>query len=56
MEEEHYIIWIALVHDNEIVKVELKPNDKPEAVFPYISNAEIYAYCNLHGLWKTDLK
>ena len=33
----------------------LKPNDKPEVCFSICDGDEIevvYAYCNLHGLWK----
>ena len=56
MEEAHYIMWIALVHNDEIIKVNLKPGDDPEAIFDYVENAEIYAYCNLHGLWKVEVK
>ena len=52
MTSEHYIKWIALIKDDMIIKVSLKPESKPEVRFPYISGSEIYAYCNLHGLWK----
>ena len=56
MTEEHYIMWILLVKDNMVVKVELSPNSKPEVRLPYVSNSEIYAYCNLHGLWKNTVE
>ena len=52
MQEVHYIEWIeATSADGQIVKVFLKPGDKPEAEFPFepVSARE---YCNLHGLWK----
>ena len=52
MEEEHYIEWIAEEKDNMKIIVNLKPGEKPEAKFPYIKGATIYAYCNKHGLWK----
>ena len=52
MTSEHYIMWIALIKGDMIVKVCLKPDSKPEVRLPYISGSEIYAYCNLHGLWK----
>ncbi len=55
MLEEHYIEWIALVKDDKIIRVNLKPGEEPKAVFPYEENAEIYEYCNLHGLWKTSI-
>ena len=56
MSEEHYIMWIAYVSDNNIVKKELKPGDEPEALFDFKDNGTIYTYCNLHGLWKTEIK
>ena len=34
---------------------DLKPGDKPEVCFPLCEGDEVeavYAYCNLHGLWK----
>lgn len=56
MEEEHYIMWIAQVSDNETTRVRLKPGQKPEAKFKHIPNSTVYAYCNKHGLWKTEVK
>ena len=32
----------------------LKPGDKPEADFHLVEHGTVYAYCNLHGLWKTE--
>ncbi|MBR4618853.1 MAG: desulfoferrodoxin [Bacilli bacterium] len=55
MSDEHYIMWIALVNDNDIKMVKLKPSDNPIATFPYINESEIYAYCNLHSLWKNNV-
>ena len=56
MSEEHYIMWIALVSGGEIIKINLKPGDAPEGMFDYKEDATIYSYCNLHGLWKVDIK
>lgn len=55
MVEEHYIMWIAQVSENRTTRVTLKPNEKPEAKFPYIPGSTIFAYCNKHGLWKTTI-
>ena len=52
---EHYIEWIALQTKNGIQRKELKPGEKPEANFALCDGDEVvavYAYCNLHGLWK----
>ena len=52
MTNDHYIMWIALVEETKTTRVSLKPGDVPEVKFPYVKGASIYAYCNLHGLWK----
>ena len=53
MTEEHYIMWIALVTDYDITFKKLTPEDEPKATFKYEKESIVYAYCNLHGLWKT---
>jgi superoxide reductase len=56
MTEEHYIQWIAAVTENGIFRKALKPTDKPETTFDCLDKVvAVYEYCNLHGLWKTDL-
>ena len=53
MTEEHYIQFIAYADDGEVVIKHLNPGDAPKASFR--KGAElgtVYAYCNLHGLWK----
>ena len=55
MQEEHYIEWISIQtkYGNQIKK--LKAAEKPEACFALCDGDSIeavYAYCNLHGLWK----
>lgn len=56
MTEQHYIEWIAVVSDNGTERISLTPNDEPKAVFCDKANADVYAYCNLHGLWKAEVK
>lgn len=56
MEKEHYIEWIMLVSDNKEYVVKLYPEQEAQARFPYIQGSTIYAYCNKHGLWKTEVK
>ena len=51
MTEEHYIMWIVYVSNNVVTRVSFKPGDKIEEHFKYVPDSEIYAYCNLHGLW-----
>ena len=55
MTEEHHIAFIYVEIDKGGIKVDLK--DKPEAVVA-LGDAKplvVYEYCNLHGLWKTEL-
>ena len=52
---EHYIEWIALKTKSGNQRKALKPGDKPEACFAICDGDEVeavYAYCNLHSLWK----
>ena len=56
MEKDHYIMWIAQVTENRTTRVRLYPEQATETRFPYIKGATLYAYCNKHGLWKTDVK
>lgn len=88
MTAEHYIEWIAMVTDDKMEMVHLKPGKEPKAEFIYYHGegeipftgmddeivpncegqpcnfvyndkaahkVEIYAYCNLHGLWKNEI-
>lgn len=55
MEEKHYIEWIALEADDRLEVHHLKPGQTPRVFFPAgPKNGTVYAYCNLHGLWKAD--
>ena len=55
MTDEHYIEFIAVEKKDGFVLKYLKPGDKPEAEFCACGAVSVYAYCNLHGLWKADL-
>lgn len=55
MTNEHYIEWISLQTNNGNQRKLLKPSDKPYVEFLINKQDKIeaiYAYCNLHGLWK----
>ncbi|MDR0943278.1 MAG: desulfoferrodoxin [Ruminococcus sp.] len=52
---EHFIRWIVLETSDGFLVANLKPGDKPAAVFtlqPGVEAIAVYAYCNLHSLWK----
>ena len=55
MEKDHYIMWIAQVTDNQTTRIRLFPEQATTVRFKYIPNATLYAYCNKHGLWKTEV-
>ena len=58
MTASHYIEWIALETKLGNQRKVLKPGDEPYACFSVCEGDEVeavYAYCNLHGLWKTEL-
>ncbi|MCD7856128.1 MAG: desulfoferrodoxin [Clostridiales bacterium] len=51
----HYIEWISLQTKEGNQRKELKPGDAPKACFAICegdSVEAVYAYCNLHSLWK----
>lgn len=54
MLQEHYIEWIALVADGKVEFKFLKPGEDPKAEFAEVESGAVYAYCNLHGLWKAE--
>ena len=56
MLEEHYIEWIALVSDKKECTKYFNPGEVCETHFKYIPGSTLYAYCNKHGLWKTDVE
>ena len=52
---EHYIEWIAIKTKFGNQRKQLKPGDEPKACFSICDGdevEEVYAYCNLHSLWK----
>lgn len=55
MTEAHYIQWVALQTSSGNQRKALRPGDKPEVCFAICEGDRVeavYAYCNLHGLWK----
>ena len=58
MAEEHSILWVYLLTDKGGQRKSLNVGDKPEACFSLCGEKAVaaYAYCNLHGLWKTDIE
>ena len=52
---EHYIEWVSLQTEQGNQLKMLHPGEKPEVCFAICEGDKVeavYAYCNLHSLWK----
>ena len=56
MDEDHYIEWIACVTENSQDLRYFNPGDEAIAEFDYNKGAKLYAYCNKHALWESEIK
>ena len=57
MLEEHFIEWVTLETKQGVQRKQLKPGEAPKVTFVLSEGEEVeavYAYCNLHGLWKAN--
>ena len=54
---EHFIEWVYVQTENGGQRKVLKPGDEPHVTFSLGDDkaVAVYAYCNLHGLWKTEI-
>lgn len=57
MVPEHFIEWVYVQTENGGQRKALKAGDAPCVTFCLGEDkpVAVYAYCNLHGLWKTEL-
>ena len=57
MEQVHWIEWVQLNTDKGSYRKHLNPGEAPRVIFQLNNETPlvVYAYCNLHGLWKTEL-
>ena len=57
MSEEHHIAWVYLQTNRGGQRKCLDVTGAPEVTFALADETPVavYAYCNLHVLWKTDL-
>jgi len=57
MVDVHWIEWVQLVTDKGSYRKSLNPGEAPNVKFLLGDEKPlaVYAYCNLHGLWKTEL-
>ena len=56
MTEEHSILWVYLETDKGGQRKELSVGSSPTVSFTLDGEkpVAVYAYCNLHGLWKSE--
>ncbi len=57
MAEEHSILWVELKTDKGSQRKRLPVGAHPSVTFALSDETplEVYAYCNLHGLWKSEI-
>ena len=57
MVDVHWIEWVQLLTDKGSYRKWLNPGEAPNVKFLLGDEKPlaVYAYCNLHGLWKTEL-
>ncbi|MCL2512428.1 MAG: desulfoferrodoxin [Oscillospiraceae bacterium] len=58
MEDKHYISFVYVETECGGQRKCLCPGDEPKVDFCFADDkpAAVYAYCNLHGLWKTEIR
>ncbi|MCL2172770.1 MAG: desulfoferrodoxin [Candidatus Bathyarchaeota archaeon] len=58
MENEHHISFVYVESERGGQCRYFKVGEEPKLVFCFSNDKPIavYAYCNLHGLWKTEIK
>lgn len=58
MEESHHIAWVAMETEQGNQRKVLKVDSEPVIEFAMVDGDKVknvYAYCNLHGLWKKEM-
>jgi len=57
MEDAHHIVFVYVETEEGGLYKCLKTGDEPKFTLCFANNSHIavYAYCNLHGLWKTEI-
>ena len=58
MEEAHHITFVYVESENGGQRKNLKVGKEPKVSFSFINDkpTATYAYCNLHGLWKAEIR
>ena len=56
MSKEHLIDWIYIETPNGGRIINFKDTDEPTIKIPKEEVINVYSHCNLHGLWKLEIK
>lgn len=58
MLEEHFIQWVFIEQGDKYQIKTFKPGEEPKALFYVDENlpVKVFEFCNLHGLWMTEIK
>ncbi len=58
MAEDHYIQWVFVEQGDQYQIKTFKPGEEPMASFSVKSDlpVKVFEFCNLHGLWMTEIK
>lgn len=56
MTSEHLIEWIYIETENGGFIHYFNADSEPVITIPNVAVKNVYSYCNLHGLWKLEIK
>ena len=56
MTPEHHIVFIYVEMENGGIRIDLKEEPEAEICACNGKVTAVFEYCNLHGLWKTEIK
>ena len=59
MDKDHSVRWVCLVTNKGSQRKLLMPGEEPKVTFYTDKDEDVikaFAYCNLHGLWVSDVK
>lgn len=57
--EDHHIMWVVLETNRGVYRKDIPVGDDPVVDFILLNGEEplnVYAYCNIHGLWVREVK
>ena len=57
MTDEHHIAFVYVETERGGQRKSLKVGEEPKLAFSVVDDkpVAVYAYCNLHGMWKTEI-